>query len=71
MPSSLMLKIQCEEDDPTRTRTHLKGGGILTHSGHVIKVGKTLRGALTLLTNANGGKSSRTTNKDVRFESQK
>ena len=27
----MLKKIKCEKDDPTRTRTHLKGGGILTH----------------------------------------
>ena len=33
--------------------------------GNVIKVGKARGGAPTLLTNANGGKSSRTTGKDI------
>lgn len=35
--------------------------------GNVIKVGKALRGASILLTNANGDKSSWTTSKEVRF----
>lgn len=28
----MLKKIKCEKDDPTRTRTHLKGGGILAHT---------------------------------------
>ena len=38
--------------------------------GNVIKVGNARCGAPTLLTNANGGKASRTTGKEVRFGSK-